>query len=186
MCWTPKKGLSVSVTWLAILTKEAELSKHQSIFHQLPISAGQSEQEGSKEQLRTGLISFSHLFSPGLGMTERGRLSRREGPCAPASVGSALLQHGAISIPEIPLYRFLQTGWLQRPLLGEGSQTPFTAKGTRWFQHLLICLAPGNTERWAWSIKPSMVSIISSFSPYVLPLQSGSAGILTTGCFLLI
>ena len=132
MCWTPKKGLSASVTWLAILTKEAELSKHQSIFHQLPISAGQSEQEGSKEQLRTGLISFSHLFSPGLWMTERGRLSKSKGLCTPAFVCRTLLQRVAISIPWTPSYRFLHIGLLQRPLLREGLRTAFTAKGSRW------------------------------------------------------
>lgn len=66
MCWTPKRGLSVSVTWLPILTKKVELSKHQSIFHQLPISAGQSEQEGSKEQLRTGFIFLTSFLTRSL------------------------------------------------------------------------------------------------------------------------
>lgn len=63
---TPQKGLSASITWPAILTKGAELSKHQSIFPRLPISAGQAEQEGGEEHLRAGLGSFSHFFSPGL------------------------------------------------------------------------------------------------------------------------
>lgn len=79
MCSTPQKGLSASVTWPAILTKGAELSEHQSIFQQLPISAGQSEQEGGEEHLRAGLISASHLFSPGPEATERGGLSQGKG-----------------------------------------------------------------------------------------------------------
>lgn len=138
VCWTPKKGLSVSVTQLAILTKEAKPLNTR----QYPTSF--SSQQGRLNKRRQSISDQGSFHSQSFSHQDW-RQQKEAGD--PNTRGCRHRHVLAVPrcIPEVPLDHFLQIQLLQCSLLGEGWEAPFTAKGTRWLHRAprLACTGQG-------------------------------------------
>lgn len=146
VCWTPKKGLSVSVTQLAILTKEAKPLNTR----QYPTSFSSQQGRLNKRRQRASKIRAHFILKAFLTRTGGNRKRQVIRTQGAADTGTCL-QYPAAS-RRCPWITSSRSNYCNALYLERAGRLHLLQKAPDGCTVLLVWLSLGKEECWAWSI----------------------------------